>query len=145
MDGNILVTTALVSASGQTPVVNGFVLSKRDIGANKDRSMQYLAGLETALESSAADEEVAPLFAASPERIYPVNLMNLSRMDLVGEITLYRYSMHTLLTATREVAEKSSDKTAAKVAEKNTVPCYPVVMFRCTAAVQLAFLKELFT
>jgi hypothetical protein len=145
MDGNVLVTTALVSSSGQTPVVNGFVLSKGDIEANKERSMHYLADLETALHSPAADEDLPPLFAASPERIYPVNLMNLSRMDEVGEIALYRYSMHTLLTVTREAAAKQSEKGAAKASEKNTVPCYPVVMFRCTASVQLAFLKELFS
>jgi len=144
IDGNVLVTTALVSSSGQTPVVNGFVLSKRDIEANKERSMAYLADLETALHSSAADEEIPPLFAVSPERIYPVNLINLSRMDEVGEITLYRYSMHTLLTVTKETAAKSSEKAVGKSADKNTVPCYPVVMFRCTATVQLAFLKELF-
>ncbi len=144
MDGNILVTTALVSSSGQTPVVNGFVLSKRDILANKDRSMQYLADLDSSLGSSAGESEASQLFAASPERIYPVNLMNLSRMDQVGEIALYRYSMHTLLTVTREAAAKPSDRSAAKIAEKNAVSCYPVVIFRCTASVQLAFLKELF-
>jgi hypothetical protein len=83
--------------------------------------MHYLADLETALHSSVADEDLPPLFAASPERIYPVNLMNLSRMDEVGEIALYRYSMHTLLTVTREAAAKQSEKSAAKSSDKNTV------------------------
>jgi hypothetical protein len=144
LDENTLVTTALVSSSGQSPVVNGFVLSKRDIEANRDRSMEYLAELDTSLASADAEVDSPPLFAASPARIYPVNLMNLSRMDQIGEISLYRYSMHTLLTTTRELAAKGSDKAVAKIADKRAIPCYPVVVFRCSAKVQLAFLKELF-
>lgn len=125
-------------------MVNGFVLSKRDIDGNKERSMQYLADLSTSSDSATDESEPPALFAASPERIYPVNLMNLSRMDEVGEIALYRYSMHTLLSVTREAAAKGTDKAASKVADKNIIPCYPVVMFRCTTAVQLALIKDLF-
>lgn len=136
----MLVTTAYVSTTGGSPVVNGFVISNRDLDAAKERSMKYFAELSPG-EDEDTDESMSDL-SASPSRIYPVNNFNLSRMDDVGEIALYRYSMHTLLNVTRST--KLGGKTSPEEAAKRVVPAYPVVMFRSDVVVQWALLNELF-
>ena len=130
-DGSILVTTALVLKNGGMPVVNGFVISKRDLGATKARSLKYLGDLNTVADEA---EDSAQSLVLAPSRVYPINLMNLSRVDDVGEIALYRYSMHTLLNA----AKASKGATTIK-----PIACYPVVLFRSAISVQFALLQEL--
>ena len=134
---SVLVTTALTSELGGTPVVNGFVVSLADVEMNKHRSLDYLGALAADVGDQVQDTKLQ--FSAPPVRVYPVNLMNLSRMNDVGEIALYRYSMHSLLTTTREADKSSSKKSGAA-----EVQCYPVVLFRSSTFVQLDLIKELF-
>lgn len=133
-----LVTTALVTAGGGTPVVNGFAISRRDLEETKQRTKRYFE--EVSAEVDAEDDAVSQLVVA-PSRVYPINHINLSRIDRAGEICLYRYTMNTLLNVI-----KRSEKTEAKSAgNKPVVPCYPVVMFRSDINVQVSLMKELFS
>jgi hypothetical protein len=135
---SLLVTTALVSDVGGTPEVNGFVLSKTDLEGNRARSLGYL---EKFPEYASEDVATKPLGMVTPNRIYPVNHLNLSRMDDVAEIGLFRYSIHTMLTKTKPT--QKADKAKAAVGDL-AVPCYPVVMFRCDVSVQLALIKDMY-
>jgi hypothetical protein len=138
LGGSILVTTALVSDTGGTPAVNGFVLSKADLRSNRERSLDYVSKLS---EEHTSLDALKPLAMVPPERIYPVNHINLSRMDEMAEIGLFRYSIHTLLTKTKptQKGEKALSQSDA------IIPCYPVVMFRCDLGVQLSLIKELYS
>jgi hypothetical protein len=106
--------------------------------------LKYLAEIDASLDGG--DDETAGL-VLQPSRVYPINYMNLSRMDETGEICLYRYSMNTLLQSTKQAAKgvEKGVKSAAKPAEAGFVPCYPVVMFRSDLPVHIGLLKELFS
>lgn len=139
LGGSILVTAALFSAEGGVLAINGFVLSQADLKTNRERSLNYLSVL--ALEDD--DDASGPhSISVPPARVYPVNHINLARMDDIGEIGLFRFSIHTLLTKQRGL--KSAGKLQAKNDEGSAIPCYPVVMFRSDLAVQAALLRELY-
>lgn len=131
---SVLVTTALLSDNGATLAVNAFVLSNTDLLHNRDRSLTYLGNVA---EDVQVDKSLTLTFAPPPERVYPVNHINLARMGDMAEFGLYRYSIHTLLLTTQ-------DSTAKAISSK-PILCYPVVMFRSDISVQLALLTELFS
>jgi hypothetical protein len=144
MGSSTLVTMALVPKLGGTPEVNGFVIGNTDMEAARERSLKYLSDLSGMMGAAKPlDEDEYALQAVSPGRVYPINVLNLARVEGVGEIGLFRYSIHTLLNAS-----KSHQKTSAK-SEKNAgtdlVPCYPVVMFRSELAVHHALIREIFS
>jgi hypothetical protein len=139
LEGSVLVTTALVSESGGMLAVNGFVLSDNDIKNNKERALKYVAEVAPDVDT---DDSGPHSISVPPSRVYPVNHINLARMDDVGETGLFRYSIHTLLTTAKT---KGADKTpGAEKVGATPVPCYPVVMFRSDLAVQIALLRELY-
>jgi hypothetical protein len=139
---SILVTTALITAGGGTPAVNGFVISRRDLELTKQRSEKYFQELSGEFD---AEEDAASELLIAPTRVYPINYINLSRIDEVGEMSLYRYSMHTMLTEVRK-GDKAGDKAGVKApADKIAISCYPVVMFRSEVTVQISLLKDLFS
>ena len=133
LGGSVLVTTALVSEAGGILAVNGFVLSDNDLKNNKERSLKYVAEVSGDIDTENSGPN--PI-SVPPARVYPVNHINLARMDNVGEIGLFRYSIHTLLTHAKAKPDKAGEKPA--------IPCYPVVMFRSDLAVQIALLRELY-
>jgi hypothetical protein len=140
-ESSILVTTALITPGGGSPAVNGFVVSRRDLEGTKERSKKYFEDVSAEFDS---EDEPCPELLVAPTRIYPVNHINLSRIDEVGEICLYRYAMNTLLNTLRKPENVTDRSTMKTPTEKSVVPCYPVVMFRSDVRVQVALLKELF-
>lgn len=134
----ILVTTALITKGGGAPAVNGFVISRRDLEDTKERTKKYFTEVSTEYDAEGdADSELL----VAPSRVYPINHINLSRIDTVGELCLYRYTMNTLLNSVRKPEKGSVKPTGDKV----VVPCYPVVMFRSEISVQVALLRALFS
>ncbi len=59
-------------------------------------------------------------------------------MGQTAEISLYRYSLHSIVEALRQARDK-------KVGKPAPVKCYPVVIFRCDLNVQVTLLKELYS
>ncbi len=115
---------------------NGFVISQHDLDSNRERSVKYLTDLSEKTELWDSEPQS---ISVPPSRVYPINHINLARVDTVGEIGLFRYSIHTLLTQTNP---KSPGNAHAK--EQAHIPCYPVVMFRSDLSVQIALLRELY-
>jgi len=135
LGGSILVTFGLVSESDGTLAVNAWVLSRADLINNRERSVSFLGLIG---EQEIGDASFNLRFSSPPARVYPVNFFNLARVDQVGEIGLFRFSLNTLATQIDE-AKKNPD------APTSPVRCYPVVMFRCEIAVQAAFVRELYS
>lgn len=129
-----LVTLALVTPSG-TLAINAFVLSNNDIRENRERCLKFLEGAKS---ESAEAAEFELNFSAPPARVYPVNHLNLSRVDQTAEMSLYRHAVHTLVSQMNEARKSGGAKTPL-------VNAYPVVLFRSDLKVLLALVKELYT
>jgi hypothetical protein len=127
-----LVTLALVTGSG-TLAVNAFVLSNNDVAAGRERNLKFLEGAKV---DSGEVEEFNLGFSQPPARVYPVNHVNLSRIDQTAEISLYRHSVHSLVNQMNEARKAAGTKTPL-------VNAYPVVLFRSDLKVLLALVKEL--
>jgi hypothetical protein len=127
-----LVTAGLVADSGII-AVNAFVIPDTDLRNSREQSLKFLG--EVAIES-AAPASYNLSFSSPPARVYPVNHLNLSRIDQTGELGLYRHSVHSLVSQMRDA--RDSGKTPV-------VTAYPVVLFRTELPVLLALLKELYT
>ena len=130
---SFLITFGLATEAGGILAVNGIVLGQADMEHNRQRAMDYLSKV-----SDSHDKSCLMAFTAPPARVYPVNHMNLARVDKIAEIGFFRFSVNSLADKIRELDSKPESKTAPLL-------CYPVVMFRCDLAVQLAFVKALYS
>lgn len=124
----VLLTDAGVVAS------NAVVLSGVDIQTSANRLTSFLENTGDA--QSAQSSRVS--FTPPPTRVYPVNHIQLSRVDQLGEIGFYRFSIATAATQINE--SKSANNKKIK-----PIQCYPVVMFRCDLSTQIELVKELLT
>lgn len=121
-----LVTMALVSESGTILAVNSVVIGISDLKHVKERSLKYFEDMG---DQGSPDPYILGA-APPPERVYPVNFLNLAMVDGTAEFCFFRFSLHTFLTLGRSSGGQN-------------IACYPVVLFRCDIAVQAALLKVL--
>lgn len=130
-----LITFCLVTEAAGSATVNAVVLSNSDVLHNKVRTLDYLNQLSEIKTTG----NFSITFSAPPDRVYPVNHMNLGRVDNMAEIGFYRFSVNSLVERMR------SAQSGQKEAKVQALNCYPVVMFRSNIETQLALLKQLYS
>ena len=130
---SFLITVGLATDAGGILAVNAFVLGEADHRNNRVRSLDYLSKFG----ERGGSKQFTLSFSSPPERVYPVNHLNLSRVDEQAEMGLYRFSIKSLAEYMVGAKKPTSQKPAS-------ILCYPVVMFRSDLDVQLALVTELY-